>query len=108
MQKVSRSPRRTIVGRTALLSTLALAAILAACSDDSDDDRPAAAAQSQLYTVTNESANAVVHFTRKADGTLIRAESTSTGGAGTNAVGADGTTAPSTTVAPGLTMPAPC
>jgi 6-phosphogluconolactonase len=92
-QIVSRSARRTIVDHAALLSTLALAAVLAACGGGSDDDQPSAA-QSQLYTATNESANAVVHFTRKADGTLVRAESTSTGGAGTNAVGADGTTAP--------------
>ena len=35
-----------------------------------------------LYTQTNEVANALIHFERKADGSLVELERVSTGGAG--------------------------
>lgn len=93
--------------RLGVLAALSLSVMLAACDDDSSSAAPAPAPTpapapapapaplaSQLYTQTNETANAIVHFTRNADGTLVRAESTPTSGAGTNAVGVGGATAP--------------
>lgn len=73
-----------------LASALAIA-VLAACGGGDD---PAPAATQQLYTQTSETANAVVHFARQADGTLLRRETAPTGGAGTNAVRANGTPGP--------------
>lgn len=40
----------------------------------------------QFYVQTNETVNKIVHFTRQADGSLKAAESTATGGAGSNGV----------------------
>ncbi len=82
-----------------VLTALMAAALLAACGGNDDDSAPVAPPVStplanQLYTQTNETANAIVHFTRQADGTLVRAESTPTGGAGTNAVNLAGATVP--------------
>jgi 6-phosphogluconolactonase len=81
-----------------VLTALAISALLAACggSDDATSVPPPVAKPlaNQLYTQSNETANAVVHFTRQADGTLMRAESTPTGGAGTNAVNASGASGP--------------
>lgn len=76
-----------------LLTSFAVTALLAACGGGGDDGPPPKLAN-QLYTETNESANMVVHFERQTDGTLVRKESTATGGAGVNAVGTTGTTAP--------------
>ncbi|MDY0747701.1 beta-propeller fold lactonase family protein [Paucibacter sp. R3-3] len=83
----------------ALVTAIAASALLAACGGDDATTAPvtppaAAPLANQLYTQTNESANAIVHFTRQSNGMLVRAESTPTGGTGTNAVGASGATAP--------------
>ncbi|HEY4067482.1 MAG TPA: beta-propeller fold lactonase family protein [Burkholderiaceae bacterium] len=75
-----------------LIAGFAVTALVAACGGG-DDDEPSKAAN-QLYTQTNETANKVVHFVRLSDGTLVRKESTATGGAGVNAVGTTGATAP--------------
>lgn len=84
------------------LTTIAIATLLTACGGGDDDNpaapAPAAALTNQLYTQSNESANAVVHFTRQSDGTLVRDESTATGGAGTNGIGASGTLGPDSLV----------
>jgi hypothetical protein len=48
----------------------------------------------QLYTQSNETSNSVIRFSRNTDGTLARRESTATGGMGTNAVRANGSTGP--------------
>jgi 6-phosphogluconolactonase (cycloisomerase 2 family) len=80
-----------------LLTAVAASVLLAACGgDDNVGTQPVVAAPlaNQLYTQSNETANAVVHFTRQSDGTLVRAESTPTGGAGTNAVNAAGAMVP--------------
>ncbi|MDB6002772.1 MAG: 6-phosphogluconolactonase, cycloisomerase 2 family [Rhizobacter sp.] len=84
----SQHPVRATAG---WLGVLSVCAIVAACGGGDDDAQPLA---NQLYTQTNETSNAIVHFTRQANGTLLRAESTLTGGRGTNAVGKDGSTAP--------------
>jgi 6-phosphogluconolactonase (cycloisomerase 2 family) len=89
--------------RVALLATALAATMLAAACGGGDDAAPAAPPQpvapaNQLYTETNETANAIVHFTRQADGTLLRQETTPTGGAGTNAVNAAGNTVPDSLV----------
>jgi 6-phosphogluconolactonase (cycloisomerase 2 family) len=91
------SPSLRVSSIPAVLTAIAAAIVLSACggSDDSDTTPPVAAPlANQLYTQTNDTANAIVHFTRQANGTLVRAESTPTGGAGTDAVGASGATAP--------------
>jgi 6-phosphogluconolactonase (cycloisomerase 2 family) len=89
--------------RRLILTAIAMAAALAACGGS---DSPAIMAGTppappppppltlQLYTQTNETANTVLHFTRAADGKLTRKEASSTGGMGTNAVRANGTTGP--------------
>jgi 6-phosphogluconolactonase len=84
----------------AVLTAVAASVLLVACGGDDGDTPPvtpppiAAPLANQLYTQTNESANAIVHFTRQSNGTLVRDESTLTGGQGTNAVGASGAIAP--------------
>lgn len=89
--------------RIAMLATALAATLFVAACGGSDDAAPAppppaAKLANQLYTETNETANAVVHFTRQADGTLVRKETTPTGGAGTNAVNAAGNTVPDSLV----------
>jgi 6-phosphogluconolactonase len=90
-------------GRLGVLTALSLSVMLVSCDDDSSSPAPApaptpapapVALANQLYTQTNDTANAIVHFTRSTDGTLVRAESTPTSGAGTAAVGVTGTVAP--------------
>ncbi|HEY4067483.1 MAG TPA: beta-propeller fold lactonase family protein [Burkholderiaceae bacterium] len=80
----------------ALLAGFALTALVAACGGDGDDGTPGLT--NQLYTETNETANMIVHFVRKSDGTLVRLESTATGGAGVNAVSLSGATGPDSLV----------
>lgn len=85
-----------------LFTATILATALAACSDGGSTPAtptattptPTAALANQLYTETDKSANAIVHYTRQADGSLVRAEITPTGGAGTNAVRLNGTPGP--------------
>jgi 6-phosphogluconolactonase len=76
-----------------LVTAVGLASALTACGGGGDDGT-AILLTNQLYTQSNESSNAVVHFNRNSDGTLVRAETTSTGGAGTNGIGASGALAP--------------
>lgn len=86
----------------AALTAIAASVLLAACGGDDNDVAATPPANvplaNQLYTQSNETANAIVHFTRQADGTLAKAESTMTGGAGTNAVNAAGATVPDSLV----------
>ena len=81
-----------------VLTALAASVLLAACGGDDGGTPVAQPLANQLYTQSNETANAIVHFTRQADGTLVKAESTMTGGAGTNAVNAAGATVPDSLV----------
>ncbi|MET0208332.1 MAG: beta-propeller fold lactonase family protein [Burkholderiaceae bacterium] len=78
------------------LGALALTALLSACGGGGGGDKPStpARAVNQLYTQSNEVSNVVVHFQRMSDGTIVRKESTATGGTGTNAVGPNGMTGP--------------
>jgi len=83
------------------LSTMALA--LSACGGGSDNttatvtppvvSTPAPVISNQLYTETNETANALVHLTRNADGSITIKNRILTGGAGLNGT-AVGTSAP--------------
>src|ERR1700712_4333538 len=83
-----------------VLTALTASVLLAACGGD-DSSAPASPVPpvatplaNQLYPQTNETANAVVHFTRQGDGTLVRTDSTLTSGVGTNAVNVAGATVP--------------
>jgi 6-phosphogluconolactonase (cycloisomerase 2 family) len=87
----SRHPRGPLRA-AGLIAGFAVTLLVAACGGDGDDGTPGLT--NQLYTETNETANMVVHFVRKSDGTLVRLESTATGGAGVNAVTLAGGTAP--------------
>ena len=75
--------------RKAIAVSAVSAFILAACGGN--DDNPAAApaprpVAAQLFAQTNDTANAVVHFTRNADGTLSAGTAVPTGGKGTAGV----------------------
>lgn len=80
------------------IGALALTSLLAACGGDPSQPLIPTRAANHLYTLTNESQNAVVHFVRRDDGTLLRKGSTATGGKGTNGVTLDGRTAPDSLV----------
>jgi 6-phosphogluconolactonase (cycloisomerase 2 family) len=67
-----------------LAVTAAMSTLLAACGGGGDNLSPAPV--SQLFAQTNDSTNAVVRFTRGADGTLTPQASVQTGGKGTNGV----------------------
>lgn len=68
----------------------ASALVLAACGGNGNDNPAAASAPKvvapQLFAQTNDTANAVLHFTRNADGTLSSGTPVSTGGKGTAGV----------------------
>ena len=86
--------------RTSSLFTMsALALALSACGGSSSGSNAqitqAAPLTNQLYTQTNESANAIVHLTRAADGSISIKNRASTGGLGLNGV------------KPGATSPGP-
>jgi 6-phosphogluconolactonase (cycloisomerase 2 family) len=83
-----------------VLTALAASVLLAACGGD-DSSAPVASIPpvatplaNQLYTQTNETANAVVHFKRQSDGSLVKSDSALTTGVGTNAVNVAGATVP--------------
>ncbi len=79
-----------------VLAATSASVLLSACGGDGGNAPVAPIAAplaNQLYTQTNEAANAIVHFTRQANGMLVRTDSTPTSGAGTNAVGATGAVA---------------
>ena len=78
--------------RTLLAAALATTALLAACGGGGND--AVSGVTQQLYTQTGETVNRVVHFSRQADGTLVRKEAELTGGTGTNAIRANGTPGP--------------
>lgn len=84
----SRIARSTVNGFA--LSAIALA--LAACGGGGDTQVAASAPPpppplaNQFYTMTNDSANAVVHMLRNADGTVTIKNRASTGGAGLNGI----------------------
>jgi hypothetical protein len=67
-----------------LAVTAAVSTLLAACGGGGDNMSPVAV--SQLFAQTNDSTNAVVRFTRGADGTLTPKGRVQTGGKGTNGV----------------------
>ncbi len=77
-----------------LLSSCAAAALLSACGGSSSTAStpsqvtapPPPMVSNQLYTQTNEQANAVVHMSRGSDGSLTVQNKTFTGGDGTNGV----------------------
>lgn len=68
--------------KTTLAAAAAVSVLLAACGGS--DDQPAPTAQ--LFAQTNDTTNAVIHFTRNADGTLVAKDTIATGGRGTNGV----------------------
>ncbi len=76
------------------LTLLAVAsALLTACGGNNNDNNPPPTppvASNQFYSMTNTTANSVVHLTRNADGSLALANTTATGGAGSNGVNAAG------------------
>jgi 6-phosphogluconolactonase (cycloisomerase 2 family) len=61
---------------------------LAACGGSNDSSNPAVAktVAPQLFAQTNDATNAVLHFTRNADGTLSVGTTVTTGGKGTGGV----------------------
>lgn len=77
-----------------LLSSCAAAVLLSACggsdsttaSAPTQATTPPPAVSNQLYTQTNEQANAIVHLSRGSDGSLTVQNKTFTGGDGTNGV----------------------
>jgi 6-phosphogluconolactonase len=66
-----------------LAVTAATSVFLTACGGDGNTNPSPV---SQLFAQTNDTANAVVHFVRNADGTLTAKASVQTGGRGTNGV----------------------
>lgn len=66
-----------------LAVTAATSVFLTACGGDGNNSPSPV---SQLFAQTNDTANAVVHFVRNADGTLTAKASVQTGGRGTNGV----------------------
>ncbi|MFT4510783.1 lactonase family protein [Caballeronia sp. 15711] len=66
-----------------LAVTAATSVFLTACGGDGNNNPSPV---SQLFAQTNDTANAVVHFVRNADGTLTAKASIQTGGRGTNGV----------------------
>jgi 6-phosphogluconolactonase len=85
---------RACLRAAGLVGVFAIGAVVAACGGGGD----AGPLSNQLYTESNETANVVIHFARQSDGTLVRQESTATGGAGTNGVGPSGATGPDSLV----------
>lgn len=75
-----------------LLTACAAAVLLSACGGGSSTDSttmqtpPPPVVSNQLYTQTNEQANAIVHMSRNSDGSLTVQNKTFTGGDGTNGV----------------------
>ncbi|WP_227247069.1 lactonase family protein [Paraburkholderia caribensis] len=67
-----------------LAAAATMSVFLAACGG-SDNSKPTTTV-AQLFAQTNDTNNAVVHFTRNQDGTLVAKGSVLTGGKGTNGV----------------------
>ena len=76
--------RKSVV--VSAISMLVLAACGASDGDSSNDIPVAKAVAPQLFAQTDDTTNAVLHFTRNADGTLNAAVSIPTGGKGTGGV----------------------
>jgi 6-phosphogluconolactonase len=70
----------------AVFSVLVTGSFLTGCGNDGGVASTSAAAVAQLYTQTNEEANAVVQMARNSDGTLTVKNKYFTGGSGTNGV----------------------
>lgn len=66
-----------------LTAIATMSVFLAACGGGSDNSQ---APLPQLFAQTNDTANAVVHFVRNANGTLVPMATVLTGGSGTNGV----------------------